>query len=175
MMLSASILVAYASSHGSTLEVADAVAETLRDEGLTVTIEHMRKVRTLKGFGAVVLGAPLYMGHWHRDARAFLNKHRDDLPRQPVAVFALGPVGLGDEREWQDARESFDTQLSHFPWFVPVSVKLFGGKFDPAGLEFPMKYMMGNLPPADLRDWDAIRAWASGLPARFWQEFVKEH
>ncbi|MBZ0289563.1 MAG: flavodoxin domain-containing protein [Anaerolineae bacterium] len=175
MMSSTSVLIAYASSHGSTQEVAEAIAETLHADGITVTVEHMRKIKSLKGYGAVVLGAPLYMFHWHKDARHFLTNHREALVKQPVAVFALGPVGAGDEKEWQEARANLEKELSDFPWFVPVTVELFGGKLDPAGLGFPMKYMMGKLPPADLRDWDAIRAWATSLPAKFWQEFVKEH
>jgi menaquinone-dependent protoporphyrinogen oxidase len=175
IMTSSSVLIAYASSHGSTQEVAEAIAETLRACGPAVSVEHMRKVKSLKGYSAVILGAPLYMFHWHKDARHFLSQHREALAKQPVAVFALGPIGAGDEKEWQDARANLDKELSEFSWFTPVTVEMFGGKLDPAGLGFPMKYMMGKLPPADLRDWDAIRTWATSLPSKFWQEFEKEN
>lgn len=59
--MSASILVTYATRYGSTQEVAEAVAETLREAGLEVDVQPARKVRTLEGRRAVVLGAPLYM------------------------------------------------------------------------------------------------------------------
>ena len=62
------VFVAYATRYGSTQEVAEAVAGTLREGGLEVSIRPMRGVRTLDGYGAVVLGAPLYMGRWHKDA-----------------------------------------------------------------------------------------------------------
>ena len=71
--MSASILVAYATRYGSTQEVAEAVAETLRDRGLEVDIGPMRDVRALDQYHAVVLGAPLYMFHWHKDALHFLS------------------------------------------------------------------------------------------------------
>jgi menaquinone-dependent protoporphyrinogen oxidase len=95
--MSDSVLVAYATSYGSTLEVAEAVAATLRERGLEVDIQPMRQVRTLAGYSAVVLGAPLYMFRWHKDARRFLSRHRQALTKHPpesirVAIFALGPL-----------------------------------------------------------------------------------
>ncbi len=97
--MSVSVLVGYATHYGSTQEVAEAVAATLRECGLEVDIQSMRKVRTLAGYSAVVLGAPLYMFRWHKDARRFLSRHREALTQRPVAIFALGPVTTGDEKE----------------------------------------------------------------------------
>ena len=51
------VLVAYASTHGSTQEVAGVVATTLREHGLTVDLQTARQVRSLEGYGAAVLGA----------------------------------------------------------------------------------------------------------------------
>jgi menaquinone-dependent protoporphyrinogen oxidase len=44
-----------------------------------------------------------------------------------------------------------------------------GGKFDPAKLRFPYNLIpaLKKMPASDLRDWVAIRAWASSLAARF--------
>jgi hypothetical protein len=49
----------------------------------------------------------------------------------------------------------------------PVTQELFGGKFDPNNMRMPYKLIpalkqMGN---GDIRDWEAIRSWAAGLPA----------
>jgi menaquinone-dependent protoporphyrinogen oxidase len=93
--MSDSTLVAYATSYGSTREVAEAVAATLREHGLEVDIQPMRQVRTLAGYSAVVLGAPLYMFRWHKDARRFLSRNRQALTELPVAIFALGPLYYG--------------------------------------------------------------------------------
>jgi len=89
--MSARILVAYTTRNGSTQEVAEAVATTLREHGLEVDIQPMRQVRTLADYQAVVLGAPLYMFRWHKDALRFLSRHREALTERPVAIFALGP------------------------------------------------------------------------------------
>jgi menaquinone-dependent protoporphyrinogen oxidase len=159
------VLVAYATRYGSTQEVAEQVATTLREGGHTVDLQRARDVRTLEGYGAVVLGAALYMYRWHRDARRFLSRHRQALVDRPVAVFALGPVE-DKEEQFQDARRQLDKALAKFPWFTPVTVAVFGGKFDPAKLPFPINRFAGSEPASDIRDWESIRAWTKGLPEK---------
>jgi len=165
--VSASVLVAYATRYGSTQEVAEAVAETLRDCGLGVDIQPMREVRTLEGYDAAVLGAALYMFRWHKDARRFLSRHRKALAELPVAVFALGPVhDPYDEEEWRDSRAQLDKELAKHGWLIPVALEILGGKFDPAKLRFPINLLAGSEPASDLRDWEAIRTWASDLASK---------
>ena len=112
--MSASVLLAYATRYGSTQEVAEAVAATLRERGLEVDFQPMRDVRTLDQYCAVVLGAPLYMFHWHKDALNFLARHRAALTTRPVAIFALGPFH-NDDKEYQEVREQLDKELVKFP------------------------------------------------------------
>ena len=159
-----SVLVAFATTYGSTREVAEAVATTLREGGLVVDIQPMREVRNLAGYGAVVLGAPLIMFHWHKEAHSFLSRHRKALSERPVAVFALGPThDPYEEQEWLDSRAQLDKELEKYPWFKPVALEMFGGKYDPAKLRFPINMLAGKEPASDIRDWTAIRAWAGSL------------
>ena len=162
--MSSVVLVGYATRYGSTQEVAEAVAATLREGGLDVDIQPMREMRTLAGYSAVVLGAPLFMFRWHKDALDFLSKHRKALMERPVAVFALGPThDPYDEKEWQDSRAQLDKELAKYPWLRPVALEMFGGKYDPEYLRFPINLLAGKEPVSDLRDWTAIRAWAAEL------------
>ncbi len=164
------VLVAFASTHGSTQEAAGAIAEALRDQGQTVDLQPARDVRSLEGYDAVILGAPLYMFHLHRDAQRFLTRHQKALSSGlPLAVFAGGPFGKGDGNEWQEVRKSLDNELAKFPWLAPVSVQVIGGRFDPAHLRFPWNLIpaLKNMPSSDLRDWDAIRTWAQSLEMKF--------
>ena len=165
------VLVAYASKYGSTQEGAEAIAETLRESGFEVDLQPMRKVRTLAGYGAVVLGAPLYFGLWHKDALNLLSRNEDVLAQRPVAIFALGP-NSNDEKEMQGSRAQLDKGLAKFPWLTPVVIEVFGGKY-PAKLRFP-ESLIASLPASplhgmlasDVRDWTAIRAWAGSLAAK---------
>jgi len=162
------VLVAYASTHGSTQEVAEVITACLRQGGLVVDLQLAGKVRTLAGYRAVVLGAPLYMFHLHKDALHFLSQHREALTAGlPIAIFAGGPTGKGDEEEWQEVHKQLDQELAKFAWLRPVTIEIIGGRHDPARLRFPWNLIpaLKNMPPTDLRDWTAIRAWADSLVA----------
>ncbi len=163
------VLVAYASAYGSTQEVAETVAATLREHGLTVDLQPARNVRTLEGYGAVVLGAPLYMFHLHKDALGFLSRHQKALiGGLPVAIFAGGPFGPADDNAWQEVRKQLDQELAKYPWIRPVAVEVVGGRFDPAKLRLPYNLIpaLRQMPASDLRDWETIRRWASSLAAQ---------
>ena len=161
------ILIGFATRSGSTQEVAEAVAEALRGKGLQADLRPLRFVRSLAGYHMIVLGAPLYMFRWHRDATNFLSRHKDALSKLPVAVFALGPFH-DEEKEWQDIRAQFDKELAKAPWFAPVAREVFGGAFDPAKLRFPFNLIpaLKKMPASDIRNWDVIRAWAGDLASR---------
>lgn len=164
------ILLAFTSTHGSTQEIAAAIAETMRECGAEVDLQQIGQVKNLDGYDAVILGAPIYMFHWHKAAIRFLSKHQKKLAGNlPVAIFAGGPTGAGDEDEWQDVRVRFDRELATFSWFNPVAVEIVGGKFDPTTLRFPWNLLpaLKQMPATDLRDWEAIRTWARGLMDRF--------
>ena len=165
-----SVLVTYASSYGSTEEVAQAIASTLRDANLDVELQHMTKVSDPAQYDAVVLGAAIYVGRLHKDARNFLTRHQDALSTRPVAVFSLGPL---DEGDMESAREQLRAQLDEHAWLQPVAAEMFIGAFDPKKLRFPVSLLLklpasplAKLPAMDNRDWDAIRAWAAALPAQ---------
>jgi menaquinone-dependent protoporphyrinogen oxidase len=158
------VLVAYASTYGSTQEVAEAIAATLRECGLAVDIQPLAKVGTLAGYGAVVMGAPLFMFHWHKDALGFLSRHREALIQRPVAVFALGPFH-DEAKEWQEVRGQLDKELAKFPWLRPFAIEIVGARFDPTRLRFPWNCVpaLKQMPASDIRNWTAIRGWAREL------------
>ena len=158
------ILVTWATRSGSTAEVAESIIATLREGGLAVEGRPVRDVQTLEGYGAVVLGIPLYMTRLHRDGRRFLTAFRRDLTAHPVSLFVLGPVH-DKEEEFVTARRQLSKQLGKFPWFAPVTQEVFGGRWDPERLGFPFSLLpaMKNMPAMDARNWTAIHAWAEAL------------
>ena len=154
------VLVAYATRRGSTREVADAVAARLRTLGRTVEVRPADHVEDVARYGAVVLGGALYTGRLHRDARAFLKRHRAELAGLPLAVFALGPLTLSPD-DVAGSRRQLDRALARVPVLEPFAVAIFGGAVDPAKLPFPFSSMQAS----DARDWDAIEAWATEVAA----------
>jgi menaquinone-dependent protoporphyrinogen oxidase len=161
IMNTQSILLAYASRFGSTQEVAESITAALRQSGLEVDIEPMQQVGSIDSYDAVVLGAAIYNARWHPEAHQFLSQHQGALSQRPVVIFTLGPLSRSDSAK-RNSRRQLDTDLAKYPWLKPVAVEIFAGKYDPSkpGLGFFERM----LPTRDLRDWDAIRAWANTLP-----------
>jgi menaquinone-dependent protoporphyrinogen oxidase len=152
------ILVAYATKHGSTREVAERIARDLRDRGLAVDVMPAAEVGLVRGYDGIVLGGALYMGRLHKEARRFLARHRDGLAGRALAVFAMGPRTL----EPADVASS-RAQLEHaLAGVAPDALAIFGGVVKPEALRFPFNRM----PASDARDWDAIDAWTAELFAR---------
>jgi menaquinone-dependent protoporphyrinogen oxidase len=101
------------------------------------------------------------MGRAHKDARKFLSKYSQTFSdTMPLAIFASGP--LQPEDDWNEIRKMLARDLSVYPWLKPAAVEVFGGKYDPAKLQFPYTLLpaMKNMPASDLRDWESIHNWA---------------
>jgi menaquinone-dependent protoporphyrinogen oxidase len=86
------VLVAYASRRGSTAEIAEAIAEILRQSGLSVDCIDAGKVGGVESYDAVVLGSAVYLKRWRGDAKRFLRKHDKELCRRALWVFSSGSV-----------------------------------------------------------------------------------
>jgi len=160
------VLVAYASKRGSTAEIAETIAATLRREGLGVCLEPVEDVRDLERFDAVVLGSAVYMKRWRGDARHFLKKQQKALRQLPFWVFSSGPVGdpANDNPEWMEP-----------PKLAEKVEKLggkghvvFGGRVPTEPKGFMEKAMVEGVPKEyrDRRDWDEIRAWAKQIASQ---------
>ena len=150
-----------ASKRGSTAEIADAIADALRQSGLNVDCKPADEVGSLDPYDAVVLGSAVYMKRWRGDAKHFLRKHGDELSRLPFWVFSSGPVGdpvKAPDRSWLEPPRIIGRaqQLGVRDHVV------FGGQV-PTEPHGPIeRSMLKNTPEQyrDRRDWDEIRAWA---------------
>ncbi|MGW2745536.1 flavodoxin domain-containing protein [Streptomyces sp. NPDC001450] len=86
------VLVAYGTRNGSTAQIAEAVAQVLRKEGLTAEARPAPSVASIETYDAVVVGGALYAGRWHKDARRFIRRHRRALAERPLWFFSSGPL-----------------------------------------------------------------------------------
>lgn len=157
------VLVAYSSKRGSTAEIAETVAATLRREGLGVCLEPVEAVRDLDRFDAVVLGSAVYMKRWRGDAKNFLKKHRKALRQKPFWVFSSGPVGdpAKDNPEWNEPPKLAE-KVEEMGGRAHV---VFGGCVPAEPKGFMERAMADGVPKEyrDRRDWDEIRGWAQQI------------
>lgn len=148
-------LVAYASKHGSTWEVAEAIAAALRERGLEADLyDAAQAPSSLEGYDAVVLGSSIYMGRLHADARRFIKRNHEALRERRVAIFALGYL---EESQRASSEMQLRKALESLPDVEPDQVTVFGGRIDPSQLHFPFSKM----PAQDARDWDEIDRFAA--------------
>jgi menaquinone-dependent protoporphyrinogen oxidase len=163
------ILVVYASRTGSTREVAETIAGVLREQNLETEVHSVQEVKELSPYFAVVLGSAARWSRLYAEAVSFVKKHRSALQKMPVAVF-LSCTTMNESTE-----KNRETALGYLQPITSqisaLSVGLFAGKFDPAAFGGLMGKMMKNVKAEDHRDWEAIRSWASSLPAAFGLSF----
>ena len=95
------VLVAYATRHGSTAEVAEAVAAELRGADVHVTVKQITGGLRADAYDAVVVGGPMIMG-WHKDAARFLKRNAAALAGRPTACFATAASLTQTQDEFVD-------------------------------------------------------------------------
>ena len=154
------VLVASASKHGSTTQIADQVAERLRTAGLEVDARGVAEVRDVEPYGAVVLGSAVYAGRWRREAVRFLGRHRRALAERPVWLFQSGPLSEEPEPEHMGPPKKVRAMAEEIGAREHVT---FGGNLDPGRTDFPASAMVRRGLGKDFRNPTQIRAWADGI------------
>lgn len=153
-----SILIAFATRHGSTRGIAEAIAEQLEAGGHETTLAEVSTVSSLDPFAVVVLGSGVYMGHWLPQARQFIDRHREALATRPTWLFSSGPLGDQDTADTieLDALTALVGAREH---------RIFTGRLDRSSLGFAerMAVRMVRAPEGDYRNWPAIRDWAARI------------
>ncbi len=163
MELQPHVLVAYQSRHGSTREIAERVAESLRVYARwEVELRLAEELSTLDPYDAVVFGSPVYDGNWLPEAEAFVRDHLQALAARPLWLFSVGSFGDTQRvvgrlvrkeprvigfflealrpRSYRVFAGVIDAEL--WPWYGRLLLRLFGGR------------------TGDNRDWLEIDRWS---------------
>ena len=171
--MSNKILVAYATGTGSTAGVAEAIGQTLAESGAEVDVRLMREVTDLTPYRAVVAGSAINAKAWLPEAMEFMHTHQADLRQRPFAAFLVCMTLALENEQWREEADVAGWLAPVRALVRPVSEGLFAGVLDIGKvpsfgdrLKFRVSVATGVWKEGDHRDWDAIRAWASELPAR---------
>ena len=160
------ILIAYATRVGSTIEVAQAIADVLTEWGAKVEVRSTNERIDIDRYDAVILGSAIRVGKWLPEAVDFLKTHYDALSTVPTAFFVACMTLHDDCDENRKLVLSYlDPVFEALPDVRPVSIGLFAGEVNPAKLSLPIRLFIraNKVPCGDFRDWDAIRRWASSI------------
>ena len=163
------ILVTYATCTGSTAQVAEVVANTLRKSGTVVELTPIQEVTDLTPYHAIVIGSPVQNRQWLPKAVEFVQTNRSVLRKKKIAMFTLC-ITLAMRNG-----EKFRPDV--FAWIAPVrtmlqpiSEGLFAGVLDISKipsfsdrLKFRLSVLFGVWSQGDHRNWDAINVWVLDL------------
>ena len=157
------VLVAVASKHGATHEIAAAIGRRLRERGVAVEVRDVDDVGDLEGFDACVLGSAVYVGHWLAPARHFADANADALSAIPTWLFSSGPLGdplKPDDEHAVDVAEIVAATSAR-------EHRLFAGALDRGTLGFAERAVVTAVRAADgdYRNWAEIDAWADEIAA----------
>ncbi|MFI6257005.1 flavodoxin domain-containing protein [Micromonospora zamorensis] len=161
------ILVAAASRHGSTAEIASHIATALRGAlpSDSVDVVAAAEVTDVTSYDAMVLGSAVYMGRWLEEARSAAARITSNPPRS-VWLFSSGPIG--DPPKPTEA----PAEVSDIVTSVNArDHRVFAGSLDRHRLGLAEKAMVMALRVADgdFRDWSEIDAWAGQIASELRQ------
>jgi len=155
------VLVAVASRHGSTLELAQAMGQALRSHGVEAEIHQVDEIPPVgtgsaDEFDGILLGSALYEHRWLTAASRFAEERSPALRGRPVWLFSSGAVGNPAMHEGPD--ELPDLQR----WTGAGEHQIFPGRLDENDLDADERRVVDELgvDGGDYRDWAAVRAWA---------------
>jgi menaquinone-dependent protoporphyrinogen oxidase len=167
------ILVAYASKHGATQEVAGRIAWRLKAAGQQAEVRSVEAGADLSAYDAFVVGSAAYMGHWLKEAAEFVRRNRAVLATRPLWLFSSGPLGTrATDAHGRDLLRAAaePAEFAEFRQAVhPRDQRVFFGALDPDTLGFCERLLRrlpagrAALPKGDFRDWAEIEAWAAKI------------
>ena len=166
------ILVAYASKHGATAEIAGKIGEVLTQDGFEVDVMPANHAGDLAQYNAVVLGSAAYIGQWRKEAVKFIRNNENTLAGMSAWLFTSGPTGEGDPVELLQGWRYPGKIQSAIDHIKPRDIAVFHGALDVNKLNFFEKFIlkMVKAPVSDFRDWDTINSWAKAIATEMKKE-----
>jgi len=155
------VLVAYASKHGSTQGIAERIAEKLRQLGKEAEAQPLDAVEDPGSYEALVIGSAIYYGSWMKEATEWVHRNQAVLAQRPVWLFSVGPLGTEVKDAEQQPKEMAEFQQA----IRPREQRVFFGVLDHHRLSFAERMVVKAVraPEGDFRDWEAIEVWAESI------------
>lgn len=159
------VLVVYASAAGSTAQIAEFMANRMRERHLHVRVESVDKAPDPSLFEAVVLGSAIHDGEFLPGFADYVQRHAAALHRRPNWLFSVGmgpalsgPIG-GFFKRLTPPAVAACRELAHSTGYRP-----FAGVIPrPDKLRIRLLVFAFGCPLGDQRDWSDIGNWVDGI------------
>jgi menaquinone-dependent protoporphyrinogen oxidase len=168
------VLVLYATAHGSTQGIAERVAQRLNDKGHDAVARPVNVPDGLADARAVVVGSAVHHGQWLADADDLLRRYTSRLRDRPVWLFSVCSVGERSSyfgprvttflRQRRDAHLPL-AQRERLASVDPVDHHDFAGAVGRRGWGRAGTLLLRALggTTGDHRDWAEVEAWADTI------------
>jgi menaquinone-dependent protoporphyrinogen oxidase len=156
------VLVSAASRHGSTTELAETIAQTLRDHGVEAIVRDPSDVGSIDEFDAVVLGSAVYAGRWLPPIKSLIDREAVRIRARPVWLFSSGPLGDPPKPIEEPADVAILLNVTG-----ARDHRVFAGRMDRASLGLAERAILAvvRAPAGDFRPWPEVTAWATEIAA----------
>jgi menaquinone-dependent protoporphyrinogen oxidase len=160
------VLVAVASRHGATREIAVALGRSIQESdagraaGVSAVVLPVEQRPDPRPFDAVVVGSAVYAGSWLGSARTYVAAEAGALRARSVWLFSSGPIGTPpfppDEPYDVASLTALTGARAH---------RIFPGRLEKRLLDFGERAMVTAMraPLGDFRDWAAVAAWGEDI------------
>ncbi len=157
------VAVLYATTQGSTHEIAEFIGAELAARGACVEVADIAHAPELTRFDTVVLGSAIHYRSFLPIATAYIHDHQHELRGRSVWLFGvgLGPALLGPIG--RRVGRSIPRRIAALCDAIePQEYRAFAGHYERAGVDWRARAryrLFGGPRYGDLRDWAAIRDW----------------
>jgi menaquinone-dependent protoporphyrinogen oxidase len=157
------VLVSVASKHGSTEEIAEAIADNLRAVDIDVEVTPPDEVTSVDRYAGVVLGSAVYGGRWMAPAVRFAERFAEPLRARPVWLLSSGPLGDPPLPAEEPASVAHIVELTG-----ARDHRLLAGRLRREDLSLAERTIVRAVraPYGDDRDWAEIEAWTCRIAAQ---------
>lgn len=157
--MSKRVLVGYMTGKGSTVGVAEAIGKELGERGYAADVKPMALCSSFDGYDAVILGSAVNGGAWLPEAVQHVERQSGALSKLPVAAFCVHGMNAGTDEKQTTKRLAYLDKVREHVKLVDEGYFL-GDVGEMNGIaKFAFK-TFGGAGMGDMRDWDAISAWA---------------
>jgi menaquinone-dependent protoporphyrinogen oxidase len=152
------VLVTFASRHGSTREIAAALARALQRTGsgrhphVRIVLAPVQRRPDPRDFDAVVLGSPVYADGWLESARSYADAVAAHLCGRPTWLFSSGLT-----------TQSAEEVRRIGPSIGARDHRIFGGRLEPRLLSAAERRDWPVGGAEDVRNWSAVREWSAQI------------
>jgi menaquinone-dependent protoporphyrinogen IX oxidase len=171
------ILVGYSTWSGATHEVANAIANHLKESGFQVDILNLKKVKDISLYDVFILGTSIHASHPTGAFLNFIKKNHALLSKKPTALFAVCANMFQDTPENRsETLKWLQDSLKDIPEIPFLDIGLFGGAVLTEGSDYEKlnpflkmviksmkKSIIEKMGKVDFRDWEKIKTWTNDL------------